>query len=446
MEAKKLVNEQNSGKELTKALGLFESITIVIGMVIGSGIFFKPSIVFKNAGAPGLGLLAWVAGGIITIAAGLTIAEIGAAIPRTGGLFVYLKELYGEKWAFLFGWVQTLIYSPGATAALAIVFATQATSFVPMTALQQKLLAIFMMALLLAANAVSTKFGGKIQAVATIAKLLPIIILVSFGLIKGTAHDFTPMFSSASTTAGFGAAILGTLWAYDGWINVASMAGEMKNPGRDLPRAIVIGLAVVMLAYIGVNIAAINVLPTGTIIASKKAASDVAIALFGKSGGAFITAGILVSIFGALNGWALTGPRVPLAMANDGLLPFPGFFGKISEKYGTPINASIFQFVIASLFVITGSFDMITNLVVFVVWIFFLMGMAGIFVLRSKHKHLERPYKVPLFPITPAVGLIGGAYIVISTLLTDTTNALLGLGITILGIPVYVYLYKKNRM
>lgn len=445
MEAKKLANEQNSGKELTKAIGLFESITIVIGMVIGSGIFFKPSIVFRSAGAPGLGLLAWVAGGVITIAAGLTIAEVGAAIPKTGGLFIYLKELYGEKWAFLFGWVQTLIYSPGSTAALAIVFATQATSFIPMSDTQQKFLAIFMIALLLTANSVSTKFGGKIQAVATVAKLLPIIILISFGFIKGTAHDFTPIISSSSTAAGFGAAILGTLWAYDGWINVASMAGEMKNPGRDLPRAIVIGLSVVMLAYIGVNLASINVLPVESVVASKKAASDVAIALFGKSGGAFITAGILVSIFGALNGWLLTGPRVPLAMAQDGLLPFSGFFGKVSEKYGTPINASIFQFVVASLFVITGSFDMITNLVVFVVWIFFLMGMAGIFILRSKHKHLVRPYHVPLFPITPAIGLIGGAYIVGSTLLTDTTNALLGIAITAIGIPVYVYLYKKNR-
>ncbi|HZW82528.1 MAG TPA: amino acid permease, partial [Candidatus Deferrimicrobium sp.] len=178
--------EQDMNNDLRKDLGLFEAIAIVIGVVIGSGIFFKPSVVLSNAGAPGLAILAWIVGGIITIAAGLTVAEIAAAIPKTGGLFVYLKELYGERSAFLLGWVQTVIYVPGAAAALAIVFSTQATTFLPLTEPQQKLLAIGLILLITLLNILSTRIGGKVQFISTLGKLVPIFALAIFGLTKGT--------------------------------------------------------------------------------------------------------------------------------------------------------------------------------------------------------------------------------------------------------------------
>ncbi|EYE89458.1 amino acid permease [Fervidicella metallireducens AeB] len=443
MEQKKQVVETNADAGLSKSVGLFEAMAIVIGMVIGSGIFVKPAIVFKNAGAPGMGILAWILGGIITMASGLTVAEVGAAIPKTGGLVVYLKELYGEKWAFLLGWVQTIIYIPGSTAALGLFLAAIGTAFVPMSDTQQKIFAIGMMALLMFINAVSTKFGSKLQAVVTVAKLLPVVILVVFGFAKGTVHDFTPMVGETSTAAGLGAAILGTLWAYDGWLNVSNMAGEMKNPAKDLPKAIVLGLSLVMVAYVSVNLAVINVLPMDKIIeAGKSCSAEVANVLFGAGGGKFITAGIFVSIFGALNGWCLTGARVPLALAQDGLLPFSGFFGKVSNN-GTPVNAMIFQFVVASLLALTGSADMVSNLVIFIMWIFYLMGIASVFILRSKHPNLARPYSVPLYPITPIIGLVGGLYIVISTIMTDTMNSLYGLAIAVIGLPVYYMIKKK---
>jgi len=431
-------------KKLKREIGFLEAITVVIGMVIGSGIFFKPSIVFRNAGSPTIGILAWVTGGIITIASGLTIAEIASAIPKTGGIFIYLKELYGEKWAFLFGWVQTVIYVPGSVAALAIVLATQATNFVPMSGMQQKLFAILMLLIITTANVLSTKLASKIQFVATVAKLIPLFIIIALGLIKGTAHSFSMPVGTTAVGAGFGAAVLGTLWAYDGWVSVSNMAGELKNPIKDIPRSIIIGLGITIIVYVLFNLAIINVVPISTVINSNKVASDVAAVLFGKSGSIFISAGIFISIFGALNGYLMTGVRIPFAMAQDKLLPYNKFLGKVNQKYQTPLNAYIFEVGLICIYIFSGSFNTLTDLVVFVLWIFFTMAVAGIFILRTKHKNLVRPYKVPFYPLVPLIGIIGGIYILVSTILTDTLKAFIGIAITLIGLPIYWYI-KKNK-
>jgi APA family basic amino acid/polyamine antiporter len=446
LESNKKSSKASSALSLKKEIGLMEAITMVVGVVIGSGIFFKASSVFKNAGTPTLGILAWIVGGIITIASALTIAEIAAAIPKTGGIFVYLKELYSEKWAFLFGWVQAVIYVPGVAAALSIVFVTQATYFIALTAVQQKVLAIFMIFFITFINMLSTKLGSKVQFISTIAKLIPIFVIIIFGLIKGEANSMAASSVASTSTglAGFGAAILGTLWAYDGWVGVGNMAGELKNPKKDIPRSIIIGLTVIIAVYILINLAIVNIMPVADVIASEKAASDAAVILFGNSGAALIAAGIMISIFGALNGYLMTGVRVPFAMAQDNLFPFAKFFGKISDKFGTPINALLFEAILASLYVLSGSFETLTNLAVFAVWIFFVMTVYGIFILRSKHKNIERPYKVPLYPIVPIIGIAGGIYILVSTLITSTSYALFGLAITALGLPVYLFLKRKK--
>lgn len=436
-----------TGHGLKKELGLFEATSIVVGMVIGSGIFFKPAIVFKNAGGPGLGILAWIVAGIITLASGLTVAEIAAAIPETGGLFAYLKKLYGEKWAFLLGWVQTLVYVPGSTAAQAIVFTTSATYFIPMNKTQQTLLAIFMIVMVMAFNIISTKFGGKVQNVATVAKIIPILVIIFAGLLKGTVHSFTPFAGTASSTAGFGAAMLGTLWAYDGWISVGNMAGEIKNPSKNLPRSIIFGLVFCIVMYVLVNLALLNVLPLDKIIHSAAPVSDAAEKLFGEVGGDIISAGIMISIFGALNGYLMTGARIPFAMSRNGLLPFSSVLGKVSHGSKTPMNSLIFETILASLYVLTGSFNLLTDLVVFVLWIFFTMAVAGVFILRTKHRDLKSPYRVPLYPFVPIVGIVGGMFIVVNTIMTNTANALYGVIITLIGIPVYMYMSKrKNRV
>lgn len=434
-------------KALKKEIGLADAITMVVGVVIGSGIFFKSSSVFSSAGTPLLGIFAWIVGGIVTIASALTVTEIATAIPKTGGIFVYLKELYGEKWAFLFGWVQSLIYVPGVTAALAIVFVTQATFFIPLSETHQKILAIAMIFFIISLNILSTKLGSKVQFISTIAKLIPIIIIIGFGLIQGDAGGFSAVASTAKSTtgmAGFGAAILGTLWAYDGWVGVGNMAGELKNPGKDLPKSIILGLTAIIIVYILINLAIINIIPVEAVMSSSTPASDAAVVLFGNFGAGFIAAGIMISIFGALNGYLMTGVRIPFAMAQDHLFPYSNVLGKINKTFETPLNAFLFVGVLASIYVLSGSFEILTNLAMFVVWLFFIMTVFGIFILRKNFKHLPRSYRVPLYPFIPLVGIAGGIYIIVSTLMTDTVYAIFGLAITIAGLPVYMMVKKSN--
>lgn len=427
---------------LKKSVTFIEAIAIVIGSIIGSGIFLKPSIVFNNAGSPVMGLLAWIAGGIITLASALTIAEIASTIPKTGGLYVYLEELYGEAWGFLLGWVQTVISYPASAAALAIAFSTYTTFFIPLTGVQQKMLAIGILIFVIIMNIIATKFGGVIQTVATAGKLVPIIAIILFGLLNGGAHDFRSV-TVVTEGAGFGAAILGTLWAYDGWIGVTNVAGELKNPAKEMPRAIIFGVTAVIFIYILINTALLNILPIEKIVASATPASDAAVALFGNGGASFITAGIIVSVFGALNGYLLTGARVPLAMGQRKQLPYSEKLGGIHKKFGTPANALILECVFAVLYIFSGTFNTLTDLLVFVLWIFFVMGVFGIFLLRKKYPAGKNTYRVPLYPITPIIGIIGGVYILYSTIASAPVNSFIGIGITLLGLPVFYYLKKK---
>lgn len=443
-----LSKEQSTGEKesLTKNLGLTDAIMMVVGIVIGSGIFFKSSTVFAAAGNPFMGIMAWIFGGLVTIASALTISEISTAIPKTGGVFVYLKELYGERLAFLFGWVQSLIYVPGVTAALSIMLVTQATFFVPLSDVSQRVLAISLIFLLIFLNMISTKLGSRVQLISTIGKLIPIGIIILFGFIKGTVGGVSAAstFSLSNTTiSGFGAAILGTLWAYDGWVGVTNIAGELKNPGKDLPKSIIMGLSLTIFVYILINIAIINVIPVEQVMMSVTPASDAAVIMFGSAGAALISGGIMVSIFGAMNGYLITGVRIPYAMAKDKLFLMPNTLGKIDSRFKTPVAAFLMEGCLASLYVMTGSFEILTNLAMFMVWLFFIITVAGIFILRTKFKDMPRTYKVPLYPIVPLVGIAGGIYIIGSTIFTDTYTALFGLLVTLTGVPVYSYIKKK---
>lgn len=430
---------------LRKDLGFLAAVSIVVGVVIGSGIFFKPGTVIRNAGSGSAALLAWVLGGLITLAAGLTIAELAAAIPKTGGLYIYMNEIYGDFWGFLLGWVQTVIYTPGSVAALAIVFATQASVLVPMGAITQKLLAIGVMALLLIFNIVGTKQGGIVQTVATVGKLIPIVAITVWGLLRGGAEATPAVLSPAiSGATGLGAAILATLWAYDGWINVTNVAGEIRDPAKLLPRSIISGIGFVLIVYVLINVAFMRVVPPQALAASATPATEVANKLFGPMGSKLISASILVSIFGALNGYILTGARVPYAMSTRGLLPGSRYFGRLHPHYQTPASALILIGVLAVAYIITGSFDRLTTLSVFVLWVFFVMALFAVFILRARQPDLARPYRVPLYPLIPLIGIAGGLYILISTLVTSTQDAFLGIGIAIIGIPIYRVLHSKK--
>jgi len=437
---KTVKNENIADGGLKKTLGLVPALAIVVGMVIGSGVFFKPTAVFTATGAPGLGLMAWVVGGIITICGGLTVAEIAAAIPKTGGMITYLEETYGPMWSFLLGWAQTVIYFPATVAALSIIFATQAISLLGLSDGMLNPIAIATVAFLILMNSFGSKTGGMIQTVATVGKLIPLIAIIIVGLMSegGGVARLLPMTAVDHPVAtSLGSALIGIMFAYDGWMNVGAISGEMKNPGKDLPKAIVGGLSLAMGIYLLINVAYLFVLPASVLAATPTPAADVAKALFGASGGKVITIGILISIFGALNGYIMTGMRIPYAMATENKLPFSNVFSKLHPKFGTPVNCGIMMFVLSVLMTFSGKFDQLTDLVMFVIWIFYTMTFGSVFILRKKQPDLVRPYKVPFYPFIPMIGILGGSYIVINTIFTQPGNAAIGIVLTVIGLPVY---------
>ena len=437
--------EQENKQGLKKDLGLIAAMALVIGMVIGSGIFMKPGKVIAAAGDSTMALTAWALGGIITLAAGLTVAELGAQIPKTGGLYAYLDEVYGKFWGYLFGWVQTLIYGPATIAALGLYFASLLIPFFSFDQSMKMPIAIIAVLFLSGVTSLGSKYGGFIQSVATAGKLIPIALIAIFGIIKGNGQ-ILGMTSGAGQAAGMGVAILATLWAYDGWIGVGFVAGEMKNPAKQLPQAIVIGLGVVMVAYLSVNLAILHVLPASEVVKlGQLAAGTAAGVLFGDIGGKLISSGILVSIFGTLNGYILTSPRVPYAMALRGQLPASGFIAKASDKFGTPINATIVQVVLTLLLMTLGDPDRLTDIAMFIIWAFYILAFIAVFVMRKRNSADSRPYSVPAYPLVPVIAIAGAAYIVISTLINNPTDTLYALGITAAGIPVYWLINKSNK-
>lgn len=436
---------QNQSGKLRRELGLVPATAIVVGMVIGSGIFMKPGKVILAAGDSTMALAAWLLGGIITLAAGLTIAELGAQIPKTGGLYACLDEVYGRFWGYLFGWMQTALYGPAIVGALGLYFASLLLPFFHASADWQMPVAIGSIVFLAAINSLGSRYGGAIQSVATAGKLIPIILIVVFGLWKGDSQVLF-MGSGAAQSAGMGAALLATLWAYDGWIAVGFVSGEMKNPAQTLPRAITIGLGIVMAAYISVNVALMQVLPADQIAAlGPQAAGTAAGLLFGEFGGKLISIGILVSIFGTLNGFILTCPRVPYAMAQRNQLPAAAVLAKPHQRFGTPVNATILQMTLAILMVMLGDPDRLSDLAMFIIWIFYILGFAAVFVMRRRNPDVSRPYSVPAYPLVPIIAIVGAGYIVISTIFSNPVDSALAVAITLAGIPVFWLLNRQYK-
>ncbi|MDY2881561.1 MAG: amino acid permease, partial [Romboutsia timonensis] len=351
--------------ELKKTLGLSAALSTVIGVVIGSGVFFKPQAIYTATnGGPGLGMIAWVIGGIITITAGLTAAEVSAAIPKTGGMMVYIEEIYGKKLGFLTGWMQTVLFFPGTIAALGVIFAKQILELLGYNpdANMMMVLVIAIVTILFIAflNTVGSSFGGVIQTVATIGKLVPLIVIIIFGFIKGNGNPILqPLVGPGATVTGaLGQVLIATLFAYDGWINVGALAGEMKDPGKDLPKAIVGGISIVMAVYIVINLAYLWVAPASELAQATAPAALVAERIFGNIGGKIITVGILISVFGALNGYLLTGPRVAYTLAVKKTLPASDSLAKLN-KGGVPSNSIWLIAVLASIYALTGQFNLL---------------------------------------------------------------------------------------
>jgi len=432
---------------LKKNIGFFVSTSLVIGTVIGSGIFMKPGIVLSSTANSTMALLAWLIGGIITLASGLTIAEVSVKIPKTGGLYAYLEEVYGKMWGFICGWVQTLVYGPAVMGALSLYFGSLLANFFGFPENSKILIGILTIILLVTLNLLGTKFGGLIQTLSTIGKLIPIILIAVFGIFKGNVSVFNAASGSSQASLSMGAAVLATLWAYDGWMNVGFMAGEMKNPAKTLPRAIITGIVVVMIAYLSVNIAMFHVLPAKEIVKlGPNSAATAATSLFGAIGGKILSIGILISIFGCLNGKILTFPRITFAMAERGFLPGAKTLSGIHPKFKTPVAATVLELVIAIGMMIFGNPDRLSDLAIFAVFLFYGLAFYAVFLLRKRDKDEKSSlYKVPLYPITPIIAIIGTLYIVVSTTINAPIDAVISIGIAILGLPVYWKLKSKIK-
>ncbi|MCG7418887.1 APC family permease [Macrococcoides goetzii] len=435
-------------KGMNKGIGFFSALALVMGTVIGSGVFFKISNITEVTGTPGMTLFVWLLGGLITICAGLTVAELAAAIPRNGGLTTYIEYTYGKFFGFLAGWAQSFIYFPAMIAAQSIVFSQQIDNLFHIGKIWLFPVAVIAMVSILLINCLGSKAGGILQSVTLVVKLIPIIAIVVFGLMQTGDVQVSLIPTTGDTGINFfvalGAGLLATMFAYDGWIHVGNIAGEMKNPKRDLPLAITLGLGLVTIIYLLVNATFLFTSPIAELKGNLNAATDTAVILFGQSGGKLITIGIMVSVYGALNGYTMTGMRVPEAMAKQNLLPFKNVFTKLT-KSGAPWMSGLIQVVIAIIMVSLGAFDSITNMLVFVIWAFYCMAFYAVFVLRKKEKELVRPYKVPLYPIIPMIALLAGLFVMLNTLFTQFGLALTGTIITLLGIPIYLYQMKKEQ-
>ena len=450
---------KNNSPKLDRQLGLFDSTMMVVGIVIGSGIFMTTGLMADALPSASLILIVWLLGGLQMLAGALTYAELGAAMPKAGGQYVYLREAYGSLPAFLFGWVAFIAYLTGTNAAIAVAVAEHLGSFYPSISTHNivigfdyfsisggQIFAISLILILSFINYLGILFGKWIQNVFTILKIGSILFFALAGLFISTGNhiDFSinpTSMSIGSILTGMGIALVAVTWTVGGWEYVTFAAGEIKNPKKNLPLALIIGTVVIFVLYIIINIAYLKVLPMDSLIGELKVGEATAKSLYGPGiAGAFVVV-VIISMFGSLNGNILVGPRISYAMAKDKL-----FFSRAADvhpKFHTPGNAIMIQGVWASVLALSGTFEEIITLVVFVNFMMWIAASSTVFVLRKKQPELERPYKVWGYPYVPAFFIIFSSAILINTFFESPQQSLMGIGLTLLGIPAYLY-WKKN--
>jgi basic amino acid/polyamine antiporter, APA family len=464
---------------LVRGLTLLAAVSIIIGNVIGTGVFLKARVMTCNVETPGMVITVWVVAGLLSLAGALTYAELAAMMPRAGGEYVFVREAYGPGASFLYGWMQIFIAKTGSQASVAVALAIflndltggalNQTYFtanlfgfrLPFGTLQ--LVAVSAIAIFTAVNCAAVSVSGWVATALTFVKIV-LVLGVGLGAFLladgdwshyamanagGTCEGVSPgeMAGQAGFVAGFGAAMLGALWGYDGWNNLTLVAGEVKNPQRNVPLALVGGTAAIILLYVFVNLAYFYVLdPTAVASVSSKSsvAREVVVSFVGPAAVMLMSAGLLASSVGTLHTSILTGARVPYAMARDGLF-FQGL-GRLSPKTRVPVGALLVQGVWACLLALSGSFDTLTNFVIFGSWIFYGLVTASIFLFRRRQPHAERPYKAWGYPVVPFLFLLVTGFLLLNTLRTNPVEALIGLGLIALGLPVYYFFFRHRRV
>ena len=436
-----LASDRARARPLDRILGLRDLILIVIGTVIGSGIFLVPGGVLRQAGGfAGPALLVWVIGGVLSLLGALAYGELGAMNPEAGGLYVYLRDALGPLVAFLYGWTFFLVIATGSAATLAVASGSYLQQFVPLGPIGQKLAAVALLAIVAAINVRSTRGSADVQNWSTAIKvgalvIMSVVLLALRRPAPAGAAPFWPAAFTPSLLSGMGLGMIGVLWAYEGWQYVTFSAGEALNPQRTFPRAIVIGTASLIGIYLFANAGYLAALGTEGVANSDRVAAEAVGAIVGPGAAKLIAAAILVSIFSAINGLTITAPRVYYAMAKDGL-----FFQTLSDvhpRFGTPAVSIIAGTVWAMVLAVSGTFEQLLTYVVFVGWIFYALGAACVFVLRRTKPDAERPFRVPGYPWTPLLFIVAAAALVANTIATQPVRAAVGIGVVLLGLPVY---------
>jgi amino acid transporter len=442
--------------QLPRQLGLWSAVAVVAGITIGSGIFRTPAGVASRLPGPLPIFTVWIAGGLVALCGALTLAEVAGAFPETGGIYVFIRRGFGDFWAFLFGWAELAIIRAAAVGAIATTFAEyflRVLGYDPTVAPYNDwvhYVAAGAIAVISALNYVGVRWGSLIQNATTVAKyfglLFIIIVALAIGLPKTGGH-FTPMTPPGSfSIAPFGLALVSVLWAYDGWADLAFISGEVKDPGYNLPRALIWGTLAVVVIYLLANIAYLGVMSVDEMRTSKLVAADVALKLIGPAGVAFVAVTVMLSTLGTLNGSILTNPRVFFAMAADGLL-----FRKVAAvhpRYQTPYVAITLTAVLGIVFVMLRTFEQLADTFVTAIIPFYALGVASIFVFRKRGGADYQPtYRTPLYPITPIIFVLAIAYLLGNAMLDASSRGptLAIFGVIALGIPIYFLTVGRRR-
>lgn len=446
---------------LVRALGPVEGMAIVVGTVIGSGIFLTPAKISQHLGGYGFGaiLAVWILGGLLSLAGALAYAELAGMFPRSGGQYVFMREAYGPVWGFLFGWMEFWVARSGSIAVLAVAFAKGAGALLHFQGDWAIRWTGFLAVIVLTfANYLGVRVGGTVQVVFTATKVgaLGALIICAFALPGGSAENWQPLFQGVpggSLATAVGAAMVAVLWSYDGWTNGAAVSEEIQQPQRNVPRALLGGTAVIMTLYLLATLAYHYMLSPRLVAGSELVAADVAEILFPRAGGGLMAAAVMISTFGAANGLLLTGPRIFFAMARDGV--FFHDLARLHPRFHTPDRAILFQGLWAALLVLVPFahlaerflgwkmegelYDQLFTFVIFASWVFYGMAVAAVIVLRRRRPEADRPYKAWGYPVVPLLFVLTAVAFVLHTLVESPLESMAGIGIVLLGLPAYFW-------
>ncbi|HXT49385.1 MAG TPA: amino acid permease, partial [Gemmatimonadaceae bacterium] len=434
------VGDEAGAPALRRMLGVTDLTLLAMGTVIGSGIYLVPAVVLQQTGgASGPALVVWLAAGVLSLLGALTYAEMGAMKPEAGGLYVYVRDSFGPLPAFLYGWTSFFVIASGSTATLAVAFSGYLSEFVPLGRVASRVVSVLMIVVIATINVRGTRKSATVQNWTTGVKVGALLLLSTALLMFGRAPNeqaiswpatFTP-----SLAVGMGAAMIGVLWAYEGWQYVTFSAGETRDAQRTFPLAITIATAALVGLYLLVNLAYLAALGPLAASHSERIAADAASVVLGHAAGMVVGALILVSIFSAANGLILTAPRVYFAMARDGV-----FFRRlavVSPRFGTPAFAIIATALWAAVLAVSGTFEQLLTFVVFTGWIFYALGALSVFVYRRRLPNAHRPFRVPGYPVTPLLFVLSALGLVLNTVVTQPLRAATGIGVVLLGTPAF---------